>query len=162
MLREIFSGKRLQQFQINPIIKAYIVSETFLWSAWNFVTPIFAIFATGLPGGSIEIAASCFSTHLISRVIFEIITGRYVARASEHKKFMATILGMSILTFAYILLSFTNTIFVLYFNCVLTGMAIGIATPSKNTLFAMHLDKNKESEEWSVLDTGVLTGVALA
>jgi len=37
----------------------FIVSETFLWSAWNFITPIFAIFVVrNIQNGTLQIAAS--------------------------------------------------------------------------------------------------------
>ncbi|MBI2622736.1 MAG: hypothetical protein HYW64_01440 [Candidatus Levybacteria bacterium] len=61
MLKEQFLGRNPSHFQINPVVKAFIVSETFLWSAWNFVTPIFAIFVvSNIEGGNVQIAASAF------------------------------------------------------------------------------------------------------
>ena len=44
MLKEQFIGRNPSHFQVNPVVKAFIVSESFLWSAYNFIVPIFAIF----------------------------------------------------------------------------------------------------------------------
>ena len=56
---------------MNPLVKVFIASDIFLWSAWNFVMPIFAIFVISeIAGGNIEIAASAYSVFLITRVVF--------------------------------------------------------------------------------------------
>ena len=116
MLRELFIGKRPSHFHINPLVKAFIISECFLWSAWNFIIPIFAIFALkDIVGGKIELAASGYSIHLVFRVIFELIVGRYLTRSSDSKKLKIAILGILTITVAYIGFIFTNTIFLFFF-----------------------------------------------
>lgn len=163
MLKEIFIGRRPSHFQINSIVKAFIVSETLIWSAWNFVAPIFAIFAANeIPGGNVQVAASAFSTHLIVRVVFELFIGKYISKASEFKKFIMTIMGLSILSIAYIGFSLTKTIPYIYIFYAVVGIGLGIASPPKNALFSTHLDKDKEAAEWGIYDATVFVGVALA
>lgn len=163
MLKEIFIGRPLSHFHINPLIKAFIISETFLWSAWNFIMPIIAIFATSnIVGGNVEIAASAFSVHLIVRVIFELISGRYLSTSKEIDKFLATILGILLISFSYFGFALTGTVIFLYIFYGIAGMGLGIASPAKNTLFSTHLDKNKEVFEWGVHDAVVIMGMALS
>ncbi len=163
MIKEIFIGRPLKAFSINPLVKAFIVSETFLWTAWNSITPIFAIFAaTKIKNSNIEIAASIFSVYLIARVIFELISGRFTQNATETKKFVVTIIGIACISISYIGLIFTINIGSLYLFSFITGIGFGIASPPKNSLFSTHLDKNEESVEWGIYDAITLIGQAFA
>lgn len=163
MLKEIYLGRNPSHFHMNRVVKAFIVSETLLWSAWNFVTPIFAIFVVSdIKGGNIEIAASAFSVYLITRVLLEIIAGRYLLSKTDGNKFTTTIIGMALMTLAYIGFSLTHTISLLYLFYVLIGIGLGIASPAKSSLFSNHIDKSKATTEWSLYDAITLIGVALA
>lgn len=163
MLSEFFLGSNPSHFRPNKLVQAFIFSETLLWSAWNFVTPIFAVFVVEkIKGGNIEIAAFAFSAYLIARVIIEIISGELLTGKKDLIKLWVTIAGMILLTFAYIGFAFTNTIVLLFVFYLLTGIGIGIASPAKNSLFSMHLDKDKESTEWGAYDAVTYVGVALA
>lgn len=163
MLRGIFIGRLPTHFKINPLVKAYIVGETFLFSAYNAVTPIFAVFvANDIAGGSIEIAASSYSTYLIFRVLFEIISGAWITKASEKTKIFVSMLGIVIVGFSYVGFALSSTVWMIFLFFAITGIGLGIASPAKNALFSTHLDKNKESTEWAMLDATVFTGMALS
>jgi MFS family permease len=163
MLRETFIGRVPSHFSLNRIVEAFIVSETFFWAAWNFITPIFAIFViNNIKGGNIQMAASAFSCYLITRVIFEVIAGRYSTGKSDLRKLWMTIAGMILLSVAYIGFAFSHSISQLFFYYIVTGVAIGIATPAKNSLFSAHLDHDKEPTEWGIYDAVTLLGIALA
>jgi MFS family permease len=163
MLREQFLGRNPSHFTLNKIVEAFIISETFLWSAWNFVTPIFAIFVVNdIKGGNIQIAASAFSVCLISRVIFEIITGRYLNNKTDRNRLHLTILGMVIMSVAYIGFAFSHTIPLLFLFYVLIGIGFGVASPAKYSLFSEHIDRDKATTEWSLYDAITLIGIALA
>jgi len=163
MIKEFLIGRTPSHFQIDPIVKAFIISETILWSSWNAIIPIFAIFAaTKIAGGSIEVVASSFSAHLITRVIFELISGRYLLKSSESKKFIISIIGIILVSLGYLGFAFTHDVFQIYLFYVLLGLGVGIASPAKNCLFSTHLDKNKETTEWSYYDATVFVGMAMA
>lgn len=163
MLREVFIGKRPSHFSMNPLIKAFIISECFLWSGWNFIAPIFAIFViNNIQGGKIELAAAGYSIHLVFRVIFELILGKYLSQAKESKMLKMTILGILTMAAAYIGFIFTNTISAFFLFYAIAGIGIGIASPAKGALFASHLDKDKESIEWGITDASAFLSIALA
>jgi len=148
---------------VNPVVRAFIISETFLWSCWNSFTPIFALFAThNIPGGNAAVAAAAYSTHLIVRVIFELITGRYLLNKHESRKFWITIVGVLFLSVSYLGFAFTNTITQLFLFYGVAGLGLGIASPAKNSIFASHLDKKKEAIEWATMDAVVFIGMALS
>ena len=161
MLTNPFLGKKPSQFQINPIVKAFIISDSFLWSGWNFITPIFAIFVTqGVAGGTMELAASAYSVHLIARVLVELISGKLLQTSTDLKKYLATILGILVLTISYLGFAQAINITQIFLFYALAGVGLGIASPAKNSLFSSHLDKNKETSEWGLYDASVFIGMA--
>jgi len=148
---------------MNPVVKAFIISEIFLWSSWNAIVPIFAIFAaTKIPGGNTEIAASSFSSYLIVRVIFELISGRYLAKSKEMQKFIISIAGIVLISLGYIGFAMTKDTYSLFIFYSVIGVGLGIASPAKNSLFSSHLDKDKEVTEWSIYDGFVFMGMAMS
>ncbi len=163
MLREQFIGRNPSHFKINSIVEAFIISETFLWSAWNFITPIFAIFViNNIKGGNIQIAALAFSVYLITRVIFEIIAGKFLTGKSDRDKLVITIFGMMLMSVAYIGFSFTHSIPLLFSFYCLIGIGLGVASPAKYALFTNSIDKEKATSEWSLYDAVTLLGIASA
>jgi len=163
MLREAFIGHVPSHFNLNKVVEAFIISETFFWAAWNFITPIFAIFVIdNIKGGNIQMAASAFSFYLITRVVVEVIAGKYSTGKSDLRKVWMTIAGMIFLSVAYIGFAFSHLIIHLFFFYVIAGIAIGIATPAKNSLFSAHLDHDREPTEWGLYDAVTLSGIALA
>ena len=163
MLKEQFIGRNPSHFRVNSIVEAFIVSETFIWSAWNFVTPIFAIFViSSIKGGNIQIAASAYSVHLIARVIFEIISGKHLGNKSDSHKLSLAILGIILMSIAYVGFAFSHSVFLLFAFYILVGIGMGVASPAKYSLFTEHIDKNKATMEWSLYDTAILIGIASA
>ncbi len=161
--KEAFGGRNPSHFQKNNFIQSFIISDTFLWTAWNLFTPIFAVFITNnIQGGNVAIAGSVVSVYLIMRVIFELLSGKLLTNQDEKKRFGTSILGMIILSIAYVGLAFTKTLISLFLFAALTGVALGIASPARLTLFSVHLDKNKESLEWGIHDAAIFIGMSLA
>lgn len=163
MLRESFLGRNPSHFHINSIVKAYIISDSLLWSAWNFVTPIFAIFVVNnVNGGNIESASFGFSIYLISRVFLELLAGKMLINTTDKRKVRMAIIGMLLVSISYLGFAFTKEVYHMYFFYIVAGMGLGIASPAKNALFSIHLDKTKEAAEWGVSDAVTFTGMALS
>ncbi len=153
---------RYSQISINPVVKTFMVAEMLLWSAWNFITPIFAVFVTAIPNGTVETAASAFSTYLVVRVIFELTSGKYLSKASDVKKFWITIIGMLIISLSYVGFAITSNIFSIFLFYAVLGIGLGIASPAKNSLFSTHLDKSEETIEWGILDATTFLSMAVS
>lgn len=163
MLSEFLLGQRKLDNGINPVIKAYIISEVLLWSAWNFIAPIAAIFVTtNIKGGNVEVAAASYSIYLTSRVLFELLSGRFLAKTNDRIKFLVSISGISLMSISYIGFAFSHDILTLGLFYTLLGMGLGLASPAKNSLFSIHLDKSKEASEWGVADATAFLGMAIA
>ena len=163
MIREIFLGKKPSDFHMNGVVKTFILSEVFLWSSWNAIIPIFAIFVVNkIPGGNIEIAAASYSTYLISRVIFELISGRFLFDSKDIQKFAMAIFGIILISVGYVGFAMSKNIASIFIFYSVIGMGLGIASPAKNSLFSVHLDKNREVTEWSLYDGFIFMGMAMA
>ena len=107
-----YAKKVCNHLRVSPIVKAYILADTLLWSAWSLTTPIFAIFVvTRISGGNIEVAATGYSIYLISRVIFELLSARYLSKKSDRAKFKITVTGMFCMSSAYMGFAFSHTVF---------------------------------------------------
>lgn len=138
---------------VNPIIKAFIISEAFLWSGWNLVIPIAALFvANHVKGGNIQVAASAYSIYLTTRVILELISGKYLSNTTDKHKLSAAGAGVVITSIALFLFAFSHTILMLFISYALAGFGIGLGSPAKNALFSIHIDKDNETTEWGVAD----------
>jgi hypothetical protein len=163
MLKEMFLGKTPSGFHMNAAVKAFMLSESFLWPAWNFMAPIMAIFVvSSLPGARIETAGFGYSVQLIVRVIFELISGRFLAGSHTRKKIYVIITGISIVSTAYLCLAYATTIHQFFISMGIVGMGFGLIAPAKNSMFSTHLDKDKESLEWGISDATVFIAIALA
>lgn len=163
MLREQFLGRNPSHFQINPLVKAYIVSESLVWSAWNFVIPIFAVYIVNdIQGGDIETAAMGYSVYLVGRVIFELLCGKFLAKSKDSRKLGVAAAGLFFMTIGYIIFIVSTTLLHVYIGYLFLGVGMGIAAPAKNSLFSMHLDKNKEATEWGIADGTQFMCMALA
>lgn len=161
MFKEIFLGHLPSHFRLNPAVKTFIFSEILFWSAWNFITPIFAVFAANeIAGGSVKAAALAYSIYLAVRVIFELLAGRMLAKTSDKQKFLFTIAGTLALSLAYFGFALSENIQAVYVFYALAGSAMGLAAPAKNSIFSMHLDKSRETLEWGIYDAAVFSGMA--
>ncbi|GIW61206.1 MAG: hypothetical protein KatS3mg089_0058 [Patescibacteria group bacterium] len=158
----IDKGIPTKQYHASSIVRAYIISETLIWSAWNFIAPIVAIFITDIQKGTIDNAATAYSIYLVSRVLFELYTGKYLTRKSIAYKFLMTVLGIIIISISYVGLAFSELLTQTYIFYALLGLGIGIATPAKNSLFSSHLDKSTDAAQWGILDASVFLSMALA
>lgn len=159
----MFIGHHPSHFHVNTIVKAFIISEGFFYSSWNFILPIFSIFvATHVSGGNVQIAASTFSTYLVSRVICELSSGKFLAGASDQKRIFFILTGILLTTISFIGFSMSTTIISVFFFSFVVGCGFGITSPAKYSLFSTHLDKNKETLEWGLYDATIFLGMALA
>lgn len=152
--------KNVEKLKINSVVKAVILAEMLLWSGWNFIMPIFSIYITKLPGGSVEKAATSFSVYLLSRVVFGLLSGQYLNKRRTRHKFILMMLGMGILSLSYIGLAYSQSIAMVYFYYGVIGLALGMAQPAKNALFSTNVKKEKSTIVWSVLDAGVFLSMA--
>jgi|GEM_PF-526666 len=158
-----FPSWKPSALQMNPLVRACIISETFVWSSHNMLAPIFGLFvANQVPGGSLETAAFAYSIYLVVRVVVELLVGRIYSQSNDMRKLTGTIIGLFIASFSYLCFALSGSVEAIYLSYVVAGIGLGTASPPKNALFSIHLDKNKEAYEWSIHDMMVFLGMAAA
>lgn len=148
---------------LNPAIKAFLASELMFWSGWNLVMPIFAVFVTTkIPGATVSIAAYALTAHLLTRMVFELLSGRWVNKMSNPQRAVIDILGMIIVSVAYLVIALNPTITTVYLYYILAGVGFGIASPAKLSFFSRNMEKDTEATIWSVHNVVLLSGMAVA
>lgn len=163
MLSLMYVSRRPLRFRMNSVVKAFIISETFFWSSWNTIMPIFAVFVDkDIIGGNVEIAATSVSVHLFARMLVELVIAKMLGTRNETDKFIFTIMGTTIVAISFVGFALSYDVLPLYFFYALAGVGMGVASPGKYSLFSTHLDKNKESVEWGIYDAITLFGMAIA
>lgn len=162
MFNVFFLGHKPSHFKVNKIVRAFIMSETLLWSGWALVNPVFAIFVVDrVAGGNISTAAAAVTVYMIARIVFELWAGMRLSRSSNHTKFIYSIVGIVLVGLVYLGFGFATEIYHVFLLQVLSGLGFGISTPAKMSLFSDHLDKSRESVEWGWYDAAVFGGMAL-
>jgi len=162
-LKEYLLGRLPSHFQVNQVVRAYIISESFVWAAWNFVIPILAVFVVDhVKGGSVQTAASAYSIYLITRVVFELISGKVLIKTNDRKKYILAVIGIVILSFSYLFFSISHSVSTLLIGYMIAGVGLGLSSPAKNALFSIHIEKNKEATDWSISDAVTFGCMALA
>ncbi len=122
---------------------------------------IIAVFATNkIKGGDVAIAATALSVHLMVRMGVELFAGKVLSNTNETKKLAVVIAGIFLISIAFIGFSFTRSTAPFFLFYALAGVGLGIAAPLKNSLFATHLDKNREAMEWGIYDALTFMGMA--
>ncbi len=163
MIKEYLLGRLPSHFSVNQIVRGYIISESFVWSAWNFVIPILAVFVVNqVKGGSVQTAASAYSIYLITRVVFELICGKILLKTNDQKKYVIALVGITILGFSYLFFSLSQSVSMLLIAYMVAGAGLGLSSPAKNALFSIHIEKNKEATDWSIADAVTFGCMALA
>ena len=147
---------------VHGFVKAFLISDSLLYSALNIVTVLFALFTTTkVKGGSIEAATYALSASYITRVLTELITGRHISPRGEQKKILMIILGMLAISVGYFGFAFSHQISFLYVWWIIAGFGWGLALPTKLAVVSSHINKEQANEEWSLNDALNMTLIAV-
>ncbi len=146
---------------MNRVIKFLMISDILVLTSFGLVEPILAIFfKEDLIGGSILMAGLAGTIFLLVKSVVQLPFSKYVDSHSYSKRLKWLIIGtflVSIVPFIYI---FSKHIYWIFFAQVIHGFGSGLAYPTWLGLWSTHLDRKKESFEWSLYST--MTGLGTA
>lgn len=149
--------------KLNPIVAAFIFSEAFFWSAWNFITPILSVYVvTTLPEGNVRNAAFGFTLYMLVRVISELVITNYIVFPSDRKRMIADVTGMALLSFSYLVIAFLPTLLTFYIFFIIAGISFAIASPAKLAMFSLNLGRAQASKTWGIYHAVTFTGMGIA
>jgi len=145
---------------MNRTIKLLLFSSIFVDAGFGFVEPILAIFVKdNLVGGTIFTAGMASTVYLVTKSVLQLPFARYVDKHDDKVKWLLVGTGaMVVVPFIYI---FCNTVWSIYLAQFFLGLGSALAYPTWLGLWSTHLDKKRESFEWSLYSTTVGIGTAV-
>lgn len=146
---------------MNKIIKFLMIYDILILTGFGLIEPILAIFfKENLVGGTILTAGIASTIFLIVKCLVQLPFSRYVDSHGYATRLHWLMLGgflTAIVPFIYV---FSSKMYMIYVAQVIFGLGAGLAYPTWLGLWSTHLDKKKESFEWSLYST--LTGIGTA
>lgn len=149
--------------KINKTIKILILSDIFVVTGFGLIDPIMAVFINdNIIGGSIFTAGLASTIFMLTKSCVQLPFAKLVDQNNDQKDLKWLIVStflIAVIPFIYI---FASHIYHIYLAQILYGIASGLAFPTWLGLFSTHLDKNRESFEWSLYSTLVTLGTSLS
>jgi DHA1 family quinolone resistance protein-like MFS transporter len=152
---------------INPIILTLLISDAVMMTGFGLVEPIFAIFVQGIEGASIVsvgIASAIFMTvkSVLQLPFSKIVDATDHTERAPHKHRATAFLGVGMLfiTATPVMYYFSTHVWHIYLAQALYGIGAGLAYPTWLKLWELHIDKGRESFEWTLYSTTTSLTVA--
>lgn len=150
------------QQQVDPFVKAFLVSDALLYSALNIVTVFFAVYAsTRVSGGSIGAATWSLSLGYGVRIVTELSSGKTISRQTEANKTLIIIAGMILIGLAYAGLGLSPNAAWLYVWWALGGLGWGLALPTKLAVVSGRVNPEQSTQEWGLNDAANMSLIAV-
>ncbi len=144
---------------MNRTIKLLLFSSIFVDTGFGFVEPILSIYIKdNLVGGTIFTAGVASACYLITKSVLQLPFAHYVDKHNDKLKWL--VVGTALMTLVPFLYIFCNSVVYIYLAQIFLGIGSALAYPTWLGLWSIHLDKNRESFEWSLYST--VTGIGTA
>lgn len=145
---------------MNRTIKLLLFSSIFVDTGFGFIDPILSIFIKdNLVGGTIFTAGVASTIYLITKSVLQLPFSRYVDKHDDKVKWLLVgTAAMVLVPFIYI---FCSNVWYIYLAQIFLGIGSALAYPTWLGLWSIHLDKKKESFEWSLYSTTTGIGTAI-
>lgn len=154
----------LKNFQVNRIVKFFVLSDLFFLGGWGLINPIFAVFVLqNIPGSSLLIVGGLAFVYWVVKAIVQMPVSILLdKREGEKDDFYALIFALILAGFTAMLFTMADSILSIFIVQFLHAVALGFYTPSWSAIFSRHLDKEKYAFDWSLDSTtiGLASGVA--
>lgn len=150
-------------FQINRTIKLLMLSDIFVLTGFGLIDPILAIFVKdGISGGSVFAAATASTLFMLVKSLVQLPFSLRVDAYNDVQRARWLLLGTAMIAIVPIIYIFATSVVHIYIAQIIHGAASGLAYSAWLGIWSTHLDKNKESFEWSLYSTLVGFGTAIA
>lgn len=138
-------------------------ADIFAVTGFGLIDPILAIYLKeNLIGGTIFAAGFSSALFLITKSLVQLPFSRHVDKYDDENDSKWLIVGAGLITIVPFIYIFAEHIYTIYAAQILFGIGSGLAYPAWLGLWSTHLDKKRESFEWSLYSTCVGIGTALA
>lgn len=152
---------------INKIVIFLILANFFIESSFGLVAPVFSVFIVeDIKGGTLAVAGFAAAVYYIVKSVIQIFFGIFLDKIKINKErsvVITLVTGNLIMGLSALLYLVVETPLHVYGVQFLLAIGAALSVPSWYTLFSHHLDKVKESFEWSLnssITFGLGVGVA--
>ncbi|MBU1255739.1 MFS transporter [Patescibacteria group bacterium] len=149
---------------MNKVIKFLIFSDVALASGFGFINPIFAIFLTErIKGGNIEVVGYAAAIYWIVISLTVVPFGKYLdMNHGEKDDFWFIVIGNVLAALAVLGYIFSYLPWHIYLLQATFSLGMSMNISAYPAIFTRHIDKNKESFDWSTRAAliGIGTGTA--
>lgn len=121
--------------------------------------PLFAVFTQKIGGDILDIS-SAWATFLIVTGVLSVLVGKVSDSLSKKKIMLAGYFLNAVFTFSYLFVSNPAHLFLVQAGL---GLAVALAAPTWNALYANYEDRTKAGFLWGLADGGfrIVTGIAI-
>ncbi len=149
--------------KMHPIVFYLLTADIFIISGFGLIDPIFAVFLTdsitGMTLTSVGVASSIF---LVSKSVVQLPFARHVDTHNDANDLAWLLRATTVVMLVPLLYIVAENVYHIYFIQFLYGIGSGIAYATWLGLWSLHLDRGKESFEWSMHSTLTSIGTAIA
>lgn len=148
--------------KINHVIRTLVISDFFINAGFSVFGPVFAVFVTRqVAGGSLEVIGFAAAIFQIFKSGLQIPIARYLDKNhGEYDDFYSMVLGTAIIACVPFLYLFASEAKHIYMIQAFYGVGAAFSIPPWYAIFSRHLDKMKESTEWSLDSIAIGIGAA--
>ena len=149
---------------MNKVIKFLILSDVALASGFGFVNPIFAIFLTErIIGGNIEVAGYAAAIYWIVISLTVVPFGKYLDKNhGEKDDFWFIVIGNILASSAILGYIFSYLPWHIYLLQTILSLGISMNISAYPAVFTRHIDKGRESFDWSTRAAMIGIGAGVA
>lgn len=145
---------------MNDRIKTLLYGSNLWYLGEGMLGPLFAVYVKEIGGDILEITWA-WATYLIVTGVLQIVFGKISdGKYSKETMMIAGYALNAIFTFGYLVVSSPFGLFIVQAGL---GVALALANPTWNALYAKHEDKSKGGLEWGMAngEAQLVTGVAI-
>lgn len=148
---------------MHPIVFYLLTADIFIISGFGLIDPIFAVFLTdkieGMTLTAVGVASSIF---LVSKSVVQLPFARHVDTHNDANDLKWLLRATTIVMLVPLLYIAAENVYHVYLIQLVYGLGSGIVYATWLGLWSLHLDKGKESFEWSMHSTLTSVGTAVA
>lgn len=154
----------LKNFQVNRIIKYFILSDLFFLGGWSLINPLFAVFViNNIPGATLFSVGALAAVYWVTKALVQMpVSIALDKREGEKDDFYSLIFALVLAGFTAMLFTLAKSLTTIFIVHFIHAIALGFYTPSWSAIFSRHLDKEKCAFDWSLDSTtiGLASGAA--
>ena len=138
--------------RVNHVVKTLVLSDFFVNAGFSVFAPIFAILITKqIQSGTLEVVGFAAAIVQIAKISLEVPIAKFLDKNhGEYDDFYSLIFGSFLIAMVPFMYLVATEVKHIYFISALYGAGIAFIVPPWYAIFSRHLDKMKESFEWSL------------